>query len=90
MPAGRRRQTLVSKLDVLIRRLFAGRLLAFDEPAALAYAPLVSRARRAGRLISVADGQIAAIATVGQYTVATRDVTPFAAAGVPVINPWSV
>jgi hypothetical protein len=38
--------------------------------------------------ISVADGQLAAIASVFGFIVATRDTTPFLAAGVPVINPW--
>jgi predicted nucleic acid-binding protein len=36
----------------------------------------------------VADGQIAAIAAVHGFAVATRDTAPFLAAGVPVINPW--
>lgn len=52
--------------------------------AAIAYAPIVSLARKGGRLISVADGQIAAIAAVHGLTVATRDTAPFIAAGVPV------
>ncbi len=34
------------------------------------------------------DGQIAAIAKVYGFTVATRDTSPYEAAGVPVINPW--
>jgi hypothetical protein len=41
-----------------------------------------------GLAIPVADGQIAAIAAVHGFTVATRDTAPFLAAGVPVINPW--
>jgi predicted nucleic acid-binding protein len=36
----------------------------------------------------VADGQIAALAAVHGFTVATRDAAPFLAAGVAVINPW--
>ena len=32
--------------------------------------------------------QIAAIATTRNFIVATRDTTPFVAAGVTVINPW--
>jgi predicted nucleic acid-binding protein len=43
----------------------------------------------AGRAISVADGQIAAIAAVHGFTVATRDANPFVAAGVPIIDPWN-
>jgi predicted nucleic acid-binding protein len=36
----------------------------------------------------MADGQIAAIASVHGFTVATRDTAAFVAAGVPVVNPW--
>jgi hypothetical protein len=53
-----------------------------NRSAAIAYAPLVNRARTGGRPISVADGQIAAIAAVHGITVATRDTAPFIAAGV--------
>ncbi len=52
------------------------------------YAPLIGRARAAGCLVSVADGQIGAIADAHGFMVATRDTTPFHAIGVPVINPW--
>jgi hypothetical protein len=36
----------------------------------------------------MADCQVAAIASVHGFAVATRDTAPFLAAGVPVINPW--
>jgi len=49
---------------------------------------IVSRARLRGRTIEMADGQIAAIAAVHGFAVATRDMGPFEAAGVAVINPW--
>ena len=54
----------------------------------MAYAFLFRRAMAKGFTISVADGQIAAIAAVHGFTVATRDTAPFIAAGVPIINPW--
>jgi len=38
----------------------------------------------------MADGQIAAIAAVQGFTLATRDTAPFIAAGVPVVNPWEI
>jgi len=38
---------------------------------------------------SVADGEIAAIAAVHGFAVATRDTAPFVAAGVTVLNPWN-
>jgi hypothetical protein len=50
--------------------------------------PSPRRANAKGFAISVADGQIAAIAAVHGFAVATRDAAPFLAAGVTVINPW--
>ncbi len=90
LPPGKRRTALDESLHKLLLRLFGTRILAFDENAAIAYAKLVSKARSAGKAISVADAQIAAIAHVHGYSVATRDEGPFRAAGVPVINPWKL
>jgi predicted nucleic acid-binding protein len=75
-------------MQELLERLFGTRFLDFDREAAVAYAVLVSRAMAKGLAISVADGQIAAIAAVHGFTVATGDTAPFLAAGVPVVNPW--
>ena len=88
LPDGKRKEGLAGVLSELIDRLFESRILPFDQQAARAYAPLVGRARAAGQVMSVADGQIAAIATLHGFTVATRDTARFVAAGVPVINPW--
>jgi len=62
--------------------------LAFDAAAAEQFGVIVSRARLRGRTIEMADGQIAAIAAVHGFAVATRDMGPFEAARVAVINPW--
>ena len=88
LPDGKRKEGLSAALNKLIQRLFESRILPFDQEAARAYAPLVARARSVGHAISVADGQIAAVASQHRFTVATRDVGPFAAAGLAVINPW--
>jgi toxin FitB len=88
LPAGRRKAGLAAALTQLMAQLFDERILPFDQQAAEMYATLVSRARKAGCAISVADAQIGAIAVVQGFTVATRDTAPFTAAGVPVINPW--
>ena len=88
MPAGKRKAGLDQALSELLGNIFAGRILAFDEAAAEAYANLVSRASRVGHTLSVGDAQIAAIATTRNFIVATRDTTPFVAARVTVINPW--
>jgi predicted nucleic acid-binding protein len=63
-------------------------VLPFDVAASKAYAALMARARRAGRSIGASDGYIAATAAANNMMVATRDTAPFAAAAVPVINPW--
>jgi hypothetical protein len=48
----------------------------------------MSGARARGLAISLADGQIAAIAVANQLSVATRDEAPFRAAGARTVNPW--
>ena len=87
MPAGKKRHLTADTVDQILRA-FAGRTLPFDESAATACALLMARARAAGKAIQLADGQIAAIAHLNGFAVATRDVAPFLAAGVTVINPW--
>lgn len=89
LPDGRRKDTLRANLDGRIVPLFESRILTFDAVAADAYAALGARARATGKAIGTADGFIAAIAAAHGFTVATRDTSPFEAAGVPVINPWS-
>lgn len=69
--------------------LFAGRVLAFDSTASIAYAELMATARAAGAAIGTADGYVAATASAANMAVATRDCAPFQAAGVSVIDPWA-
>lgn len=88
MPDGQRKAGLHGLLETLRKRWFARKILAFSEEAAEHYARLTSEARRHGRAISMADGQIAAVAAVHGFTVATRDTSPFEAAGVAFVNPW--
>jgi predicted nucleic acid-binding protein len=88
LPDGKRKIGLDGALKQLVSRLFASRILSFDQAAAENYAPLISRARSAGYSIAVADGQIAAIAATHGFVVATRDTAPFVAAGIATINPW--
>lgn len=89
VPAGKRRTNLALLLTKLMERLFGPRILPFDGPAAIAYASVIGRTRTAGYTISVADAQIAAIAQVTGFAVATRDIAPFSAAKTPIVNPWT-
>ncbi len=88
LPRGRRRDRLALQVEDDLLPAFIGRILAFDEPASATYARLCARARAKGQPIGVADGYIAAIAADQSFAVATRDTTPFTAAGLRVINPF--
>ena len=88
LPVGKRKRGMELAMQTLLTKLFAGRFLSFDREAAIAFALLGSRAAAKGYSISMADCQIAAIAAVHGFAVATRDTAPFLAAGVPIINPW--
>lgn len=88
LPAGKRKEGLRTSLDQRVLPMFDSRILGFDVEASAAYAELRVRAQAAGKGIGTADGYIAAIAAAKGFTVATRDTSPFKAAGVPVINPW--
>jgi toxin FitB len=89
LPAGKRRRVLAAALGQQIASLFGERIIPFDIAAAEAYARVVTLARRNGYAISIADGQIAAIAAARNLTIASRDEAPFQAAGLVVINPWT-
>ena len=50
---------------------------------------MMADARKQGHTITFPDGAIAAIARGNNFAaVATRDVTPFAAMKIEIINPW--
>jgi toxin FitB len=83
-----RKDVLAGVLDGLLD-LFRERVLSFDTAAARSYAQLATRARAAGNGFPTPDGYIAAIASANGFAVATRDTSPFEAAGIPVINPWA-
>lgn len=88
MPAGQRRDKLNGYLEKSVLPPFAGRVLAFDLACTNAYAQVLATARRAGSGIGTADALIAAVAAANGLIVATRDTSPFEAAGLIVINPW--
>lgn len=88
LPVGKRRDELQNSLENQILPLFAGRVRPFDMDCTTAYAELMAKTKSAGLAIAAADGYIAAIAATNRFSVATRDVSPFQAAGVNVINPW--
>ena len=88
MPAGRRRDTLASEIEAILRDALDRRILPFDSDAALAYAEVASSRRALGRPISQPDCQIAAIARSRDMAVATRNARDFEDMGIDVIDPW--
>ncbi|KQY37014.1 MULTISPECIES: type II toxin-antitoxin system VapC family toxin [Rhizobium/Agrobacterium group] len=89
MPSGRRQTILRDRLEGEVLPHFSGRILSFDLTTSQFYSELMARARASGKAIGTADGYIAATAAANGLTISTRDTSPFEAAGVKVINPWS-
>ena len=89
LPNGQRQKRLLAQAEAMLVEDFADRILPFDSAAAAAYATIAATRRLAGRPISQADAQIAAIAASRGATIATRNITDFADCGVAVLDPWA-
>ena len=89
LPASRRRKTLVSDIERMLRDVFEDRVLPFDSEAARAYADIAAMRRSAGRPVPPADCQIAAIARSRDMAVATRNIRDFQNIDIEVVDPWT-
>jgi hypothetical protein len=89
LATGRRRRQLEDTFARALAEDFEGRVLPFDEAAALAAGAMAAARRRAGRTIEIRDVQIAGIAAARKATLATRNTRHFDGLGVPLIDPWS-
>ena len=87
LPVDKRKNMLDRALADLLG-LFKDRVLPFDSDAARHYADLAVKSRNGGRGFPTPDGYIAAVAAASGFIVASRDTSPYEAAGVAVINPW--
>jgi predicted nucleic acid-binding protein len=87
LPEGKRKGLLRSLMENITDG-FVNPVLVFDREAGYKYAELVIKAKANRYTLPIADGYIASIAAIHGFAVATRDIEPFRAAGVPVINPW--
>ena len=86
-PAGMRRRSLEAWFSGPEgpQALFAGRILPFDEKAALIWAKLMADGKTRGRPRNALDAIIAAVAEANDCLVVTDNVKDFA--GVRVLNP---
>ncbi len=89
MPPGKRQAALAAEIESMIGEDFGGRILPFDSPAEVAFAEIAALRRQAGRPISQADAQIAAIARSRGAALATRNVPDFEGCGIEAVNPWT-
>jgi toxin FitB len=87
IPNSKRKDMLTQTLNGLMG-LFRDRVLPFDTDAARRYAGLAVTAKTSGRGFPTPDGHIAAIAASRKFIVVSRDMSPYEAVGVSVINPW--
>ena len=85
---GRRRLDLGARFEQFLSRGFDQRIVSFDEPAARVYGALMAHRQQAGAPLASLDGQIAAIAQVHGFAVATRNIEHFADCGVEIVNPF--
>lgn len=90
LPAGRRRDDVRSRVATALQWIGPGRILPFDSAAARHYAEVRSRLKREGRRVEPLDVQIASICLAYGATVATRNVAHFEAAGIDIIDPWTL
>ena len=88
LAVSRRRQVLAEWLhDGLLVR-FKGRLVALDAQVLLEWGSLMAALTADGKTMPAIDALIAASARQGGFTLVTRNVADFAAAGAPLLNPW--
>ncbi len=86
LPRGKRRRQLEGWFDGGIARI---QCLPWDASLGLRWAELLADLRTAGRAMPVKDSFIAATALAHGLTVATRNRRDFAAAKVPVVDPFA-
>lgn len=88
LPDGQRKTALGKAIRGLLYEDLEGRIEPFDAPAAEHYAAVVNRREAAGRPISIADAQIAAICRKLPATLATHNTDDFQATGIELVDPW--
>ena len=88
LPPGKRRTGLLATAETMFSRLFAERILVFEDQAARAFPAIAVGRRLRGRPITLFDAQIAAIASANGATLATRNTDDFESCGVRLVNPW--
>lgn len=82
-----RASDLLAGAEKMFTKVLAERIFAFEDQAAHAFARIASNRRKAGRPISEMDAQIAAIASVHDAVLATRNTADFEGCGIRLGEP---
>jgi toxin FitB len=86
---GRRRRQLEEAFDRALEDDFEGRVLGFEQSAALEAASIAARRRQAGQPIEIRDAQIGGIVAARRATLATRNTRHFGDLGIAMVDPWA-
>ncbi len=71
-----------------LARQFEGRILAFDDRAAVIWGEIMARADKSGRPRPALDAEIAAVARRHDLVLVTRNTGDFEDMELPLVNPW--
>lgn len=90
MPAGKRKNALLSVTRELVHIDFEGRCLNLDAHCAAAYGQLAAQQQQNGRACSTEDAMIAAIALTNKLVLVTRNTKDFDGITLlRVVDPWA-
>lgn len=89
LATGKRRFALEETFDAMLQDDLEGRIISFDEFAAVEAARVAAEQRRRGRTLEIRDVQIAGVALARKAAIATRNVRHFEGLGIELIDPWS-
>ncbi len=88
LPDGQRHTRLSRWIEEDLQQQFDGRILTFDQQAAVIWGKILGEGDRQGRSRAAIDAQIAATAIQHRLTLVTRNTTDFHGMGVQLVNPW--
>lgn len=89
LPDSARKAMLTSWVTNDLLKRFTARILSVDAEVALAWGVKRGESAARGRLLPLADAQIAATALVWGLTVVTRNTADIERCGAMTLNPWS-
>ena len=84
------RRPKLERWFALVRQVFAGRIVEFDERTALAWGSLVGEAMRTGKSRPAIDAQLAATSLINGMVLVTRNEKDFAHTDVQILNPFAI